>query len=131
MLLVMAGHYPQIVDETVPVNLMLEQLGSRAFQITFQVVLFGTLIETGTGMIHGVNERLAMTLQERGRELSPMVRPAVAVTLLVVGALLAQFGLIDLVARGYGTLTWVFLVVVLTPLLTLGVWKLVRAAPDR
>ena len=39
--------------------------------------------------------------------------------------------LIDLVARGYGTLTWVFLVVVLTPLLTLGVWKLVRAAPDR
>ena len=59
-----------------------------------------------------------------------MARPAVAVTLLVVGALLAQFGLIDLVARGYGTLTWVFLVVVLTPLLTLGGWKLVRAAPD-
>ncbi len=131
MLLVMAGHYPQIVDETVPVNLILEQLGSRAFQITFQVVLFGTLIETGTGMIHGVNERLAMTFQERGRELSPMARPAVAVTLLVVGALLAQFGLIGLVARGYGTLTWVFLVVVLVPLLTLGVWKLVQAKPDR
>lgn len=63
----------------------------------------------------------AMTLQERGREVPPLARPVVAVTLLVVGALLAQFGLIGLVARGYGTLTWVFLVVVLVPLLTLGV----------
>jgi uncharacterized membrane protein YkvI len=127
LLLAMAGHYPAIADETVPVNMILEGLGSRTFQIVFQICLFGTLIETGTGLIHGVNERLAMTFQEKGKELPTMVRPVIAVTLLVIGALLAQFGLIGLIARGYGTLTWIFLVVVLLPLLTWGVWQLIQA----
>ena len=127
LLLAMAGHYPAIADETVPVNMILEGLGSRTFQIVFQICLFGTLIETGTGLIHGVNERLAMTFKESGKELSPKMRPVIAVTLLVIGALLAQFGLIGLIARGYGTLTWIFLVVVLVPLLTWGVWQLIRA----
>ncbi len=127
LLLAMAGHYPAIADETVPVNLILEGLGSRTFQIAFQICLFGTLIETGTGMIHGVNERLAMTFQEAGKELPTKVRPVIAVSLLVIGALLAQFGLIGLIARGYGTLTWIFLVVVLLPLLTRGVWQIATA----
>jgi uncharacterized membrane protein YkvI len=127
LLLAMAGHYPAIADETVPVNMILEGLGSRTFQIVFQICLFGTLIETGTGLIHGVNERLAMTFKESGKELPPRMRPVIAVTLLVIGALLAQFGLIGLIARGYGTLTWIFLVVVLVPLLTWGVWQLIRA----
>ena len=127
LLLAMAGHYPAIADETVPVNFILEELGSRSFQIVFQVCLFGTLIETGTGMIHGVNERLAMTFKEAGKELPTAIRPVVAVALLIVGALLAQFGLIDLIALGYGTVTWVFLVVVLLPLLTWGVWQLIKA----
>ncbi len=64
-----------------------------------------------------------------GRELPAAARPLIAVSLLIVGALLAQFGLIGLIARGYGTLTWVFLVVVLLPLLTVGVWKIARATP--
>ena len=68
-----------------------------------------------------------MTFKESGKELPPRMRPVIAVTLLVIGALLAQFGLIGLIARGYGTLTWIFLVVVLVPLLTWGVWQLIRA----
>ena len=48
----MLGLYPTILDRPVPANYLLEALGSPAFQIVFQVVLFGTLIETGTGMIH-------------------------------------------------------------------------------
>ncbi len=127
LLLTMAGHYPAIANETVPVNYILERLGSRAFQVTFQICLFGTLIETGTGMIHGVNERLAKTFDEKGRELPAWMRPLVAVSLLIVGTLLAQLGLIELIALGYGTLTWIFLVVALLPLLTWGVWKLVEA----
>ncbi|UCD25213.1 MAG: hypothetical protein JSW51_04630, partial [Gemmatimonadota bacterium] len=45
--LAISGQYPEILDRPVPANHMLELLGSRAFQIVFQVVLFGTLIETG------------------------------------------------------------------------------------
>ena len=123
LMLIMAGHYPEVAEETVPVNLMLEALGSRNFQILFQLVLFGTLIETGTGMIHGLNERFAETFKEMGKEFPTYARPLIATVLLVVATMMAQFGLKDLIAKGYGTMTWIFLVVFLIPLLTYGFWK--------
>jgi uncharacterized membrane protein YkvI len=53
-----------------------------------------------------------------------MLRPITAVGLLVAGALLAQVGLIDLIAKGYGTLTWLFLFIFVIPVLTWGIWKI-------
>jgi uncharacterized membrane protein YkvI len=55
------------------------------------------------------------------------VRPLVALALLGTGTVLSSFGLIDLIARGYGTLTLGFIAVYVIPVLTLGVFKL-RAA---
>ncbi len=122
----MVSQYPAILDRPVPANFLLDVLGSRAFQITFQVILFGTLIETGTGMIHGVNERIAGVFEERRQAMSPFLRPTIAIGFLIAGALLAQFGLIGLIARGYGTITVFFLVIYALPIVTVGVWKLVR-----
>jgi uncharacterized membrane protein YkvI len=122
--LVMAGQYPEILDRPVPANHVLELLGSRAFQITFQIVLFGTLIETGTGLIHAVNERIAGVYSEKSRVMPPFVRPTMAAGLLIAGAFLAQVGLIGLIARGYGTLTWLFLFIYVIPVLTWGIWKI-------
>lgn len=124
------GRYPAILEAPVPANDLLGLLGSRTFQIVFQVVLFGTLIETGAGMIHAVNERIAHLRQERGGRLAGGVRPAVAVALLLAGTALSRFGLVDLVARGYGTLTWAFLVIFVIPVLTVGVFR-VRVAGAR
>jgi len=120
----MVGQYPAILDRPVPANYLLELLGSRAFQIVFQLVLFGTLIETGTGLIHGMNERIAHVFEERGKDMPALLRPALALGLLLSGTLLAGVGLVDLIARGYGTLTWVFLLVFVLPVLTLGVWRI-------
>ena len=39
-----------------------------------------------------------------------------------------RIGLIDLIARGYGTLTLGFIAVYVIPVLTLGVWR-IRATP--
>ncbi len=125
--LAMVGHYPAILGRPVPANFLLELLGSRSFQIVFQLVLVGTLVETGTGLIHGMNERIARVLQERGREMPGLARPALAAGLLVAGTLLASVGLVDLIARGYGTLTWVFLLVYVLPVLTLGSWRIMRS----
>jgi uncharacterized membrane protein YkvI len=124
---VMAGFYPEITDRPLPANTILEALGSRTFQILFQVVLFGTLIETGTGMIHGLNERIGHAVRDAGRTLAPWIRPLVATLLLGLGAVLARFGLISLIAKGYGTLTWAFWLVYLLPLFTIGVWRLTHA----
>ena len=129
-LIVMAGHYPEIASQVVPANYLLTELGSGTFQLVFQIALFGTLIETGTGMIHGVNERVAEAFGETDRDLPPAVRPVMALGLLSAGTAIAQFGLIDLIASGYGTLTWIFLVIVILPLLTLGVWKLATSPAE-
>jgi uncharacterized membrane protein YkvI len=120
----MVSQYPEILDRPVPANYLLDVLGSRAFQLTFQIVLFGTLIETGTAMIHGVNERIAAVFAERNQTMPTNIRPAIALGLLTAGALLAQFGLIDLIARGYGTMTLFFLAIYAIPIVTWGVWKI-------
>jgi uncharacterized membrane protein YkvI len=123
----MAGQYPEILERPVPANYLLELLGSRAFQITFQVVLFGTLIETGTGLIHAFNERIAGVFSLGGTAMPSLLRPAIAVGLLIAGSLLSRFGLVELIAKGYGAMTWISLAVVVVPVLTIGVVKLRRS----
>ncbi len=124
--LAVAGEYPAIVSREAPVNYMLDLLGSRAFQIVFQVMLFGTLAETGAGLVHAVNERFARTARERGAELSAWKRAALAGGLLAAAAVIAQAGLIPLIAKGYGTITWGFVAVFVIPVLTWGVYLALR-----
>ncbi len=124
--LAMVPHYPGIVDATVPSNLILEALGSRTFQVLFQIVLFGTLIETGTGMIHAVNERLAASRRERGLAMPSRARPVVAAVFLGIALSLTPLGLIDLIRQGYGTITWGFIVYYVLPVLTVGAWLAFR-----
>ena len=125
-----AGEYPGILTASVPVNHMLELLGSRTFQIVFQVMLFGTLVETGAGLIHAVNERIARTFAERDRELPAGTRVAAALGLLGLGAVIAQFGLTDLIARGYGMITYGYLAVFVLPVLTWGIVLIRRRRAD-
>jgi uncharacterized membrane protein YkvI len=124
--LVMLGHYPAVLERPVPANYLLEVLGSRGFQIAFQVMLFGTLIETGSGLIHAFNERIAEALQVSGRAMPRWLRPSIAVALLLGAAALSRVGIIDLIAKGYGTITWAFVVLVIVPLLTYGAWSITR-----
>jgi uncharacterized membrane protein YkvI len=122
----MLGQYPAILERPVPANALLEVLGSRPFKIVFQIFLFGTLIETGTAMIHAVSERMASLARERGGDFTRYLRPVTAVMLLLVATLFARIGLIDLIAKGYGTLTWAFLLIFVIPVLTRGVWLIRR-----
>lgn len=130
----MTGLYPGILEATVPATVLLETLGSRPFQIAFQVVLFGTLIETGAGLIHAFNERISGLQEDRQGEMPKWVRPAVAFGLLGLGTAISAFGLTGLIARGYGTLTLGFIAVYVVPVLTVGVWKIrtahARGAPQ-
>jgi uncharacterized membrane protein YkvI len=128
----MVGMYPEILDATVPATPLLEALGSRGFQIAFQVVLFGTLIETGTGLIHAFNERLSGLQADREGELPTWARPAVAVLLLACGTAISSFGLTDLIAEGYGTLSYGFIAYFVIPVLPVAgwqIWKHVGAGP--
>ena len=126
----MLGNYPEIADRPVPANYLLEVLGSRGFQVFFQLMLFGTLIETGSGLIHAFNERIAGGLAAVGKTMPAWWRPAIAVALLMIAAVLSRFGIIALIGKGYGTITWAYIFVVVIPILTIGTFKLVRRSRD-
>ena len=67
---------------------------------------------------------------QRSAELSNAARFAIAAALLVGSIFIAaRFGLVELIAQGYRALAWLFLVVYVLPLLTVGVWRLRQRAP--
>lgn len=120
------AYYPAIVDHPLPANSVLDGLGQPAFQLAFQLILFGTFIETGSGMIHGFNERVAGYLAEQGRAMSHWNRLAAAGIILFASVWLAdRFGLVALISRGYGVITWGYWLLFLAPILVVGFRKIV------
>lgn len=119
------GHYPAVLPEPVPANYILENVGSSLLLILYLVVLFGTLIETGTGFIHAVNERIQSALKAKGKVFLAWQRPLVAVILLLIGLRISTFGLKILIEKGYGSVSWGFLIVYIIPLMTFGLYKIV------
>ena len=110
---------------------MLRQLNMPVFHLLFQAMIFSALLESGAACVHAANERIAATWRtQRGVELSNAARFSIA-TVLLVGSIFiaARFGLVELIARGYRGLAWLFLVVYVLPLLTVGVWRLRNRAP--
>jgi uncharacterized membrane protein YkvI len=120
------GRYPSILPEEVPAIVLLRDIGFPALLLIYQVILFGTLIETGTGFIHSVNERIQTALQARGKRFPKWQRPMVATGLLLIAFGVSTFGLITLIAKGYGTASWAFLAVYILPLLTYGIYKILK-----
>jgi uncharacterized membrane protein YkvI len=120
------GQYPDVVMQEIPAVHVLEQAQVPALLVVFVIMLFGTLIQTGTGFIHGVNERIQRTLAARGKEFPDWQRPVIAIALLVLSLGLAKFGIIALVARGYGLMSWGIFVIYFVPLVTVGLYKIIR-----
>jgi len=131
----MVPHYPSIIDRPVPINYVLELLDLRWLQLAFVAMLIGTFIETGSGMIHAINERIAGVMETAGKTLSGRNRALVAIGMLVGALLMSRFGIIDLIAKGYDGLAWMYMIILVLPLFTIGLWKVVTtdppAHPDR
>ena len=121
MFLAMLSQYPKILDASVPVNIILNALGWNSLKFIFQIVLFGTFIETGVGLIHGFNERIVAVYPQ----LTNKSRLVIGIILLITSIFAANFiGLVGLISKGYGTLTWGYLIVFVIPALTIGLWRI-------
>ena len=124
----MMGRYPEIGDQAVPSNYLLGELHVPWFHALFQVVFFGVLIKTGTALLHAINERVAKIYELRNATMPRPLRAGIALGALALSVFAASaFGLVTLIAKGYGWLTWYFIAVLVVPVLTLGVWKIRRA----
>jgi uncharacterized membrane protein YkvI len=91
--------------------------------VVFQLMILAALLESGTGGVHAVNERIARVLTSRGSTLSTHGRLILSAGVLVLSVFVAtRFGLVALVARGYRVLAYLFIAVYVVPLLAYGVW---------
>jgi uncharacterized membrane protein YkvI len=129
----MIGQYDVLVaaggDGPLPITILMNALeGGGFFVYLFPIVLFGTFVETGAAFIHGINERIDHRFAEKGINMPNWMRPAVALAMLVTSVVIADsIGLTGLVAQGYGTITWGFLLLFVVPIVTWGVWLIRRA----
>lgn len=111
----MTAFLPAIADAVLPSDYMLTRLGHPLFHIAFQLMIFAALLESGTGAVHAINERVA----HAGRlTLRPATRALLALALLLPCMLLAErVGLVGLIASGYRALAWLLIAIYVLPLL--------------
>lgn len=125
--LAMVAGAEHLTKTTLPSDVMMQQLDLPWLQALFYMVLFGTFIETGMAFIHAMNERVADVYQEQQRTMPKLLRPAIALAVLVLSIYLAgAVGLVGLIGAGYGNLTWLFIAVFVIPVLTWGLYRIVR-----
>jgi len=119
--------YPAILTESLPLYTMIKGLGVPVLMSAYVIVLCGTIIKTSAGVVQGVAERLDVWfVRARGRAPSRWSHAGLAVVAMGLSAGLSSFGLVTLVARGYGTLAWGFLLIYVIPLFTVGPWLLLK-----
>src|SRR5262249_4496779 len=89
------------------------------------------LLESGSGVVHAINERIAMSLS--GTTPAPFgtrARLLVASGLLLGSMVVAdRVGLVALIARGYRAIAVVFFAVYIVPLLARALWRITPRAP--
>ncbi|MDB5708321.1 MAG: hypothetical protein JWL96_391 [Sphingomonas bacterium] len=127
----MIAFYPGIASQTLPSDFILQQLHFPLFHLLFQVMIFAALLESGTGSVHAINERVATVWRRRkGEELSHRARATVAAVLLIGCIFVAdRVGLVALIGSGYRVLAYTLLAVYVVPLLTIGLYRLLRTSP--
>lgn len=124
----MMGKYPEIGDQPVPASFLMSSLGFGWLNFIFQVVVFGTFVETGAALLHAVNQRLEISFGEQGKTLPRAARPILSIAFLTIAIIAGyQFGIVGLIASGYGMLTLAFIAVFIIPLLTIGLWKILKS----
>lgn len=120
--------YPseEVLGAPVPWLAMVTQIGGAGLLMAlFAVVVVYTLIETATGLIHALTDRISDTLKELGRRPLTGVQSALISGAVLAGAaLLSQVGIIELVAVGYTAMAYVFLALFALPLVTVGLYRI-------
>jgi uncharacterized membrane protein YkvI len=123
----MIGYHRELADVTLPSAFLLGKLGAPWFELAFQFAVLLTLVDTGVALLHAINERVAKVYEEKSRPMPRELRPLLAVAIMVISVYAASsIGLVDLISKGYGYLTYAFIALLIVPVLTVGIWRLMR-----
>jgi uncharacterized membrane protein YkvI len=123
----MMGYYHEIGAVALPSAFLLDKLGAPWFAWAFQIAVLFTLVDTGVALLHAINERVARAFEEQHKPMPRILRPALSGGIMVVSVYAAAaVGLVGLIAKGYGLLTYAFILLLIVPVLTVGLWKITR-----
>ena len=118
--------YPakEVMNAPIPWLVMLKKSAPSWIIPIFAVVILWALLTSATGLIFALMERLKVGLSDTDKkELTPKRRAMIASLILVIAAVLAKFGIIDLIAKGYTILSYGFIIVYVIPILTIGLYR--------
>jgi uncharacterized membrane protein YkvI len=125
----MVGYQSEIANVALPSAFLLQKFGAPWFEWAFQIAVLLTLVDTGVALLHAINERVAKVYEERQQPMPRAMRPAIAITVMVISVYAAgAIGLVNLIAKGYGWLTYAFIAILIIPVLTIGVWRITGGA---
>jgi uncharacterized membrane protein YkvI len=126
LFLALSAFHPEYMAQEVPVNLLFEKLDMPWLYWAFEIVLFGTLIETGMGFIKAVVDRVEVAYDKAKGSVPKWVRPAITVGLMGIGLAISAFGITAIILKGYGSLPTAYLITLILPLLTVGIYKIYK-----
>ncbi len=115
--LAMLAVYPAALDAPIPLQLLLQRIDLAWLEVGLQVMIFGTLVQTGIGVLQGFTARLFSDSQVGARH-DALRRTATSFLVAAFAILVAdRVGIVALIARGYGTLSWLIIATFVVPLL--------------
>lgn len=124
LLVSLCSLYPSILKVPIPSVTILGTIKFKPLMIAFQIILFGTLVQTGTGVIFAFVERIKGIAADHGVNVTKKTTFIITICVLVVCIFVSMIGVIDLIAKAYGFMSWLNVVTLFIPLITIGVYKL-------
>ncbi|WP_266082689.1 YkvI family membrane protein [Haladaptatus caseinilyticus] len=131
------AYYPDdnVMGASVP---WLAMLDTPVVVVLYGLAIGWTLTETGVGFVHSITERIDENIKKSDYRffaardgLSPLERGTMGLLILLSAMLLSQIGIISLVSEVYPILAVLFTTVLVIPLLTVGLYRLLNPSWKR
>lgn len=120
---VLLSFYPQILPEKVPVLYVIRNgVGSTWMELMISLLILLGVVSTGVNLIYGGAKRIMMLWPGEAKHLRSKNLIASGIYVIITWAI-ALFGLIPLIAKGYGYIGYVSIFVIIIPVLYFGFFK--------
>lgn len=127
LLLAMGSGLPAALASETPVTAIFQRLEQPWLYVLFEIVLFGTLVETAAGFIKALEDRLERAFFPGRAAAFDLARPLITGAVTALGVCISTFGLTELIDKGYGAICYGALALFALPMLTVGIRMIRRA----
>ena len=112
----MLSIYPSVLSTVLPSSELLLNINNNMLTVAFHIVLLGTLLETAIGLLHALIQRIEFSYASNRVVPKKYYRPVISFGVLTLSLALSKFGLIALISKGYGLLSWLILAIYIVPM---------------